>query len=82
MVRRLPDASPAITSGNLSGVVAAAIWVDRSVRDLAISILRGIAKRTEEGFDDTGLLGRTWSTNSMTLWASVMLAASLLLYYL
>lgn len=43
--------------------------------DRSIDVARGM-------FSETGMLSRTWSTNAMAFWASVLLAASLVVYYL
>ncbi|WP_044255415.1 Na(+)/H(+) antiporter subunit D [Rhodopirellula sp. SWK7] len=56
--------------------------VDSGLRSVFLRGLGGALNTVREGFNETGLLGRTWSTNTMTFWASVLLAASLLVYYL
>jgi multicomponent Na+:H+ antiporter subunit D len=56
--------------------------IDGSVRS---GFLRGLSQtltKVDEGFNEKGLLGGTWSTKTMTFWASILLAASLLVYYI
>lgn len=65
----------------LGGLRWAITTVDQTVRSAFLVVLGGLLKSTEEGFNETGLLGRTWSTNTMTFWATVMLGGSLIVYY-
>lgn len=55
--------------------------IDRSVRTAFLSKLRRSLDTVQDGFGETGLLGRTWSTNTMAFWATVMLCVSLIVYY-
>ncbi|TWU03473.1 Na(+)/H(+) antiporter subunit D [Neorhodopirellula pilleata] len=71
-------ASPTILGGLIGGIAA----VDRSIRWAFLAALRGVLQTVEEGFNETGLFGRTWSTNTMAFWATVLLGASLIVYYL
>jgi len=71
-------AMPKLVSRVRGGIVA----VDQGVRRVFLRGLGGFLGKVREGFNETGLLGRTWSTNTMTFWASVLLASSLLVYYL
>ncbi|MFG0287269.1 MAG: Na(+)/H(+) antiporter subunit D [Rhodopirellula sp. JB044] len=71
-------AAPKVISAMRSGYEA----VDSGLRAVFLRGMGAALNTVREGFNETGLLGRTWSTNTMTFWASVLLAASLLVYYL
>ncbi|SMP68695.1 multisubunit sodium/proton antiporter, MrpD subunit [Neorhodopirellula lusitana] len=66
----------------IGGLTAGITKVDHAGRAGFLLALGGVLQRFRDGFNETGLLGRTWSTNTMTFWASVMLAGTLLVYYL
>ncbi|TWT66580.1 Na(+)/H(+) antiporter subunit D [Allorhodopirellula solitaria] len=71
-------AIPRVVSKLRSGIIT----IDHAVRN---ACLKGIGRMLVSAgnlFSQTGLLGRTWSTNSMAFWASALLAASLVIYYL
>lgn len=71
-------ASPKLLGGVTRGIAT----VDQSVRWVFLAALKGVLQTVEEGFNETGLFGRTWSTNTMAFWATVLLGASLIVYYL
>ncbi|MEM7050948.1 MAG: Na(+)/H(+) antiporter subunit D [Acidobacteriota bacterium] len=56
--------------------------VDRGVRAAFLGALSSFLGRSERAFNPKGLLGRTWSTRGMVLWATVLLAVCLVSYYL
>ncbi|MEM9825073.1 MAG: Na(+)/H(+) antiporter subunit D [Planctomycetota bacterium] len=55
---------------------------DKAMRQDALLILNDFAVALSRRFAGDGLLGRTWSSSTMTAWATVLLAACLALYYL
>jgi multicomponent Na+:H+ antiporter subunit D len=57
------------------------VKIDGAIRSIFVTGLGEFLAKVDEGFNEKGLLGRTWSTSTMTFWASVLLAASLLMYY-
>ncbi len=59
----------------------AVVKTDGAIRSIFVTGLNEFLAKVDDGFNEKGLLGRTWSTNTMTFWASVLLAASLLVYY-
>jgi len=68
---------------------AAAAWCGRgatAVLDLAEDrvrrLLAGLAGQVRQLFGPAGLIARTWSTGEMVIWVAILLAISLLLYYL
>lgn len=66
----------------LAGVTWMIVTIDRSFRSLFLTALNDSFATVRDGFSETGLLGRTWSTNTMAFWATVLLGASLIVYYL
>ncbi|WP_442508766.1 Na(+)/H(+) antiporter subunit D [Novipirellula sp. SH528] len=56
--------------------------LDRSIRDDGLVILKGFLSTANRNFNDKGVLGGTWSTSTMTFWATILLAICLVLYYL
>jgi len=71
-------ASPKLIHGLAKGIAS----VDQVIRRGFLTALKRFLRTIEEGFNETGLLGRTWSTNTMAFWATVLLGASLIVYYL
>ena len=71
-------AFPAVVSVTRSMVRA----LDRSIRDDGLVILKGFLSTANRNFNDKGVLGGTWSTSTMTFWATILLAICLVLYYL
>ncbi|TWU16450.1 Na(+)/H(+) antiporter subunit D [Allorhodopirellula heiligendammensis] len=71
-------AIPRLVAKLRTGIVAA----DSAVRTAFISGLTDVLDYARAAFCETGLFGRTWSTNAMAFWASALLAASLVVYYL
>jgi len=56
--------------------------IDRFLRQGVMAMLRQITSCARTGFNEQGLLGRTWSTGTMTFWSTLLLAVCLVLYYL
>ncbi len=56
--------------------------VDGAVRAVCLRVIDRVLAAAQSAFCETGMFGRTWSTNAMAFWASVLLAASLVVYYL
>ncbi len=56
--------------------------VDEAFRKDLLVVLRGTLAGARSIFNEHGSLGRTWSTGTMTFWATVLLAICLVLYYL
>ncbi|WP_145092657.1 Na(+)/H(+) antiporter subunit D [Rosistilla carotiformis] len=56
--------------------------VNDAFRSDMVVIVHGIMDFTRSTFNERGILGRTWSSSTMTLWATLLLAVCLLLYYL
>ena len=61
-------------------------WLVSSTGDAAARALRGgnkaLMRSVFRHYGPEGTLARTWPTGSMVLWVAVLLAASLVLYYL
>lgn len=55
--------------------------VNESARGDALMIIGEVISGSRETFGRGGVLGRTWSSSTMTLWATVLLAICLGLYY-
>ena len=68
------------------GVARRVGWLVSSTGDAAIRALRGgnkaLMRSVFRHYGPEGTLARTWPTGSMVLWVAVLLAASLVLYYL
>ncbi|TWU37806.1 Hydrogenase-4 component B [Novipirellula aureliae] len=56
--------------------------IDQFLRQGVLAILRHIVFDARTRFNEQGLLGRTWSTSTMTFWSTFLLAVCLVLYYL
>ncbi len=68
---------------NVFGVVkSVVIAMDRVIREDALVLLRELLGGVDKMFNKNGLLGRTWSTSTMTFWATLLLGICLVLYYL
>ena len=65
----------------LGVVVPVIVAIDRGLRKFVIRMLKTVLDDTGKSFSDTGLLGRTWTTSAMTVWATLLLGLCLLLYY-
>ena len=65
--------------GGLGAVIKS---VDQSFRKDALMVVRGTLANAQNMFNELGSLGRTWSTGTMTFWATILLAICLILYYL
>ncbi|MEM6364927.1 MAG: Na(+)/H(+) antiporter subunit D [Planctomycetota bacterium] len=63
----------------ISGLVISA---NASVRRVGIDLVGQVLSSMRFSFNETGLFGRTWSTNTMAFWATFLLGTSLLVYYL
>ncbi|TWT48125.1 Na(+)/H(+) antiporter subunit A [Rubripirellula amarantea] len=66
----------------IGGVRTAYTAVDGHLRNDFVMVLRGGISGLRNGFNETGLMGRAWSTSTMTFWATLMLAVYLVMYYL
>ncbi len=68
---------------NVLGRLAKLIqFVDRGIRKAFLHQLDRLENRLQSAFSDTGMIGRTWTTGAMAVWASLLLGLCLLLYYL
>ncbi|QDT05868.1 Na(+)/H(+) antiporter subunit D [Rubripirellula lacrimiformis] len=56
--------------------------VDGAVRRDTTVVLRSVYHTACRTFNENGILGRTWSSSTMTFWATVLLAICLVIYYL
>ncbi|MCO8123133.1 Na(+)/H(+) antiporter subunit D [Stieleria sp. TO1_6] len=66
----------------LVGVVRTSVQtVDRAMRQNTVAFLQRAVTAGSRELSETGTLGRTWSTNSMAFWATLLLALCLLMYY-
>lgn len=64
------------------GVIGSGISaVDGSIRRDTMDVVRSLERSVRSGFSDTGLMGRSWSTSTMTWLTAAMLAAFLVYYY-
>ena len=73
--RKLAPRGVRYVTGNLRTIRTALITVTRSTGK---SVMRSVLRH----YGPEGTLARTWPTGSMVLWVAVLLAASLVLYYL
>lgn len=65
-----------------AGVTWMVVTIDQSFRSLFLTGLNDSLASVRDGFSESGMMGRTWSTNTMAFWAAVMLGTSLIVYYL
>lgn len=56
--------------------------LDQRIRQAALGLVRLVLVQARESFDERGLLGRTWTTGAMAVWATLILGLCLALYYL
>lgn len=68
---------PAIASG-VGGTIA---LVDSTMRNDYKVVFASAVKSLKATFGERGILGRTWSSSTMTFWATVLLALCLVMYY-
>jgi multicomponent Na+:H+ antiporter subunit D len=66
----------------LTGLTWMITMLDQTLRSLFLTGLSDVLATVRDGCNERGLLGRTWSTNTMAFWATVMLGTSLIVYYL
>ena len=66
------------TLGVLGTIIA---FVDSGFRKLSISSLKGFLNYLGNTFGEKGLMGRTWATSTMAVWAALLLGICLLIYY-
>jgi multicomponent Na+:H+ antiporter subunit D len=64
-----------------AGGVATA-WVDHMLRRGLLKQWQRLQHRLAVMFGERGLMGRTWTTGAMAVWATLLLGLCLLLYYL
>ena len=64
--------------GGFGAVIAA---VDSNFRKLFVAGLNRFLKGVGETFGEKGLMGRTWATSTMAIWAAILLGVCLLIYY-
>lgn len=57
-------------------------FVDGALRRDTMVVMKSVHQNAKKVFDENGLLGRTWSSSTMTFWATVLLALCLVMYYL
>ena len=65
----------------LGVIVPVIVAIDRGLRKFVLGMLNTVLDETGKSFSDTGLLGRTWQTSAMAVWATLLLGLCLLLYY-
>jgi multicomponent Na+:H+ antiporter subunit D len=56
--------------------------VDQAGRKAALGLVRSLREGLRAGFNERGMFGSTWSTNTMAFWATLMLIVALLLNYI
>jgi len=66
----------------VGGFATAITWVDAKLRKGFLTLLSDALGGIGDLCDEKGLLGRTWGTSVMAVWAAILLGACLLLYYL
>lgn len=65
--------------GGLGFVIS---WADRGARFSLIEILKSFLRLIKRNFNERGRMGSSWSTSTMTFWATVLLGTFLLINYL
>ncbi len=66
----------------LAGTAGAVIaLVDTGVRKTFLALMATSTQTIRKRFNDSGLMGRPWSTSTMAVWATLILGLCLLLYY-
>jgi multicomponent Na+:H+ antiporter subunit D len=60
----------------------AVLAIDGGLRRAFLAMLDGIIRTGRNWFHEGGLMGRAWSTNTMAVWATLILGLCLVLYYL
>ena len=56
--------------------------IDGGLRKAFLAMLSGVIRIGQKWFHEGGLMGRAWSTNTMAVWATLILGLCLVLYYL
>ena len=65
----------------LGGLGAGIAALDRAIRTMFIDGGKALIGQLSKGFGETGLMSRTWATNTMAFWAAMLLGIFLLIYY-
>ena len=65
----------------LGGLGAGIAALDRAIRTMFVDGGKSLIGQLSKGFDETGLMSRTWATNTMAFWAAMLLGIFLLIYY-
>ena len=65
----------------LGGLGAGIAALDRAIRTMFIDGGKSLIGQLSKGFGETGLMSRTWATNTMAFWAAMLLGIFLLIYY-
>lgn len=68
--------------GAISLGSTAVLAIDGGLRKAFLAILAGVIGIGQKWFHEGGLMGRAWSTNTMAVWATLILGLCLVLYYL
>lgn len=66
----------------VGGAGKAIKFVDTNARQGFLAMLRSIIDGLSDLLNERGILGRTWATSVMAVWAAILLGACLVLYYL
>ena len=70
-----------LAPGIIQPILGAVVAIDQSIRKTALAGLEAVRSFADSLFNESGSLGRTWSTGFMAVWATILLALFLLLYY-
>lgn len=68
--------------GAISLGSTAVLAIDGGIRKAFLAMLGGVIGVGRKWFHEGGLMGRAWSTNTMAVWATLILGLCLVLYYL
>lgn len=68
--------------GTISLGSTAILAIDGGLRKAFLALLASVIRVGQKWFHEGGLMGRAWSTNTMAVWATLILGLCLVLYYL
>ena len=65
----------------IGGLGAGIAKLDKAIRAEFVDCGKSFIAKLSGGFGETGLMSRTWATNTMAFWAAMLLGIFLLIYY-
>lgn len=65
----------------ISGLGTVVSFIDTNLRKGVVAMIKQFVRSLQSRFNERGLMGRSWSTSTMAVWATLILGLCLMLYY-